>query len=282
MLMTEKKKIFISHASPSDNYFSAWLASKLKLLGYDVWIELDELKSGDAFWPEIDKAIREQSIKFLTVVSDAYVQKANDAVSGVFKELSCADRIKDIKGFKTPLRIDAINPDNFPMQLIGLNAIDFFDNWQNGLEKLLKSLEREKIPRNEDHAENPMNFWLEAFNVKKIANSESEKIYTNWFPFELPQKLYIHKPSIENLLDLIDFPYSFIEYNDRHIAFFPATDYPEGVICDNSVELLVQDIISEQYVPIDDALVFNEPRKKIVELVNKTISDFFIQSKISM
>ncbi|MFT3949136.1 MAG: toll/interleukin-1 receptor domain-containing protein [Agriterribacter sp.] len=128
MRQNDSEKIFISHASPADNYFVAWLSSKLKLLGYDVWVKLDELKSGDAFWPEIENAIRNQSCKFLAIISNPYMEKIKDPISGVFKELSCADRIKDIKGFKTPVRIAAIDEDNFPVQLMGLNSIDFLDN----------------------------------------------------------------------------------------------------------------------------------------------------------
>lgn len=280
MRETAPEKIFISHASPTDNYFVAWLSSKLKLLGYEVWVELDELKSGDAFWPEIESAIRNQSRKFLAVISDSYMEKIKNPVSGVFKELSCADRIKDIKGFKSPIRIAAIDEDNFPVQLMGLNSIDFLDNWQSGLDKLLESFEKEKISRNEQQNASPLNFWLDAFKINGITNSIPEKIYTNWFPFELPTKLYIHKPFVQNKLDLLDIPYSFMEYNDRHLCFFPASNYPANIECSYSVELNIQEIISQQAIPIDDFLILSDPRKKIVQLINKTVSDFFIQAKM--
>src|ERR1700730_5643150 len=96
-----KDKIFISHTTPDDNYFTTWLASKLKILGYKVWVELDELKLGDAFWPEIEDAIRNQSIKFLVIVSKAYLGRIKNPNSGIFKELSCADGIRDIKNYKS-------------------------------------------------------------------------------------------------------------------------------------------------------------------------------------
>jgi len=31
--------IFISHATPADNDFSIWIASRLEMLGYKVWID---------------------------------------------------------------------------------------------------------------------------------------------------------------------------------------------------------------------------------------------------
>lgn len=275
-----KDKIFISHASPDDNYFAAWLASKLKLLGYDVWVELDELKSGDAFWPEIENAIRNQARKFLVIISNSYMDKIKDPVSGVFKELSCADRIKDVKNFKTPIRIHSINEDDFPVQLMGLNAVDFHENWQVGLDKLLESFEKEKIPKDQTKANNALNFWLDAFKIDSSVTNIPEIVYTNWFPFALPSKLYIHKPIIKNKIDLIDIPYSYLQYSDRHISFFSQADYPPSIECTSSVELSIDDILEKQVIPIDDALTLSEPRKKIVQLINRTVEDFFIQSRM--
>jgi len=278
--MIKRDKIFISHVSPNDNYYTAWLSSKLKILGYKVWVELDELKSGDAFWPEIEDAIRNQSIKFIPVVSQAYIEKVKNPSSGVFKELSCADRIQGIKNFKSPVKIDDVSEDNFPAQIMGLHSINFYNNWQNGLEKLLESFEKEKIIRNEADAENPLPFWLDAFKVNQTLNEKEETIYTNWFPFYLPTKLYIHKPVIQNKIDQQDILYPYLEYSDRHICFFPSKDYPENVQCLSSYEFDIEAIWDKQVIPVDDFLAFNEPRKKIVELVNKTLSEYFFQQGV--
>lgn len=269
--------IFISHASPSDNYFTAWLSSKLKLLGYKVWVELDELKSGDAFWPEIENAIRNQSIKFLAIISKSYLEKVTNPISGVFKELSCADRIKDVSKFKSPIRIDETNEDDFPVQLMGLNSIDFYDNWQSGLDKLIDSFQKENLPRDQSINENPLTFWLDSFKINERVSADSERVYTNWFPIQLPEKLYIHKPAIRNKIDLVDIPFSYLEYSDRHLCFFPASDYPVSIECLSSTSLDLQYLLNEQVVPIDDFLSLSEPRKKIVHLLNKVIGNFFIQ-----
>lgn len=276
----KENKIFISHAAPHDNYFAAWLASKLRLLGFEVWVELDELKSGDAFWPEIEDAIRNQSVKFVCVISEGYMSKIKDPSSGIFKELSCADRVKGPKNFKTPIRIADINEDDYPVQIMGLNSIDFYENWQLGLERLLESFTKEKIPKDETKHDNPLNFWLDSFGVKEAVTKEPEKIFSNWFPFQLPEKLYVHKPTVQSKVDLADILYSFVEYSDRHIAFFPKECYPETITCTSSVELPINEILSEKIVPIDDFLLLNEPRKKIIELVNKTFEDFLIQRRL--
>jgi len=277
--MVKQEKIFISHKGPEDNYFAAWLASKLKQLGFEVWLELDKLISGDAFWPSIEEAIRQESIKFLVIISQSYLESIKNPRSGIFKELSCADRV-DVKNFKTPIRIENIDRDTYPVQLMGLNDIDFYNNWQNGLDKLLESLEKEGIHPDSAKREDPMNFWLGAFDIKYIENSEPEQLYTNWFPVELPQKIYVHRILVKDHVSLIEIPYSFLEYSDRHISFFPASDYPPGIECMSTVSLDIQDIINEQAVPIDDSLVFNQPRKKVVELLNKVFRDFLTHSKL--
>ena len=47
----------------------------MELAGYTVWHELDRLKGGDHFWDKIEKAIREESFRFLAVVSKVSVGK---------------------------------------------------------------------------------------------------------------------------------------------------------------------------------------------------------------
>lgn len=48
--------IFISHATPEDNDFSIWIASRLEMLGYKVWIDKEGLLGGERFWMTIQKA----------------------------------------------------------------------------------------------------------------------------------------------------------------------------------------------------------------------------------
>ena len=61
--------IFISHATPEDNEFTIWLASRLELLGYKVWIDKKELLGGETFWEIIESAIKINATKFLLVYS---------------------------------------------------------------------------------------------------------------------------------------------------------------------------------------------------------------------
>jgi hypothetical protein len=183
-----KDTIFISHCTPDDNYFTIFLATRLKQLGYKVWVELDELRLGDAFWPEIEKAIRTQAKKVLFIVSKRYLERVNNSSSGIFKELSCADTIQDIPQFKCPLRLDDVSFSDFPATLLGLQSIDFHTNWQTGLVILLDTLQKENFPCDTALQSDPVNFWLHSFRVRDILNQEEERIYTNWFPIQLPQR----------------------------------------------------------------------------------------------
>jgi len=42
--------LFISHATPQDNDFAIWLASRLEMLGYKTWIDKNGLLGGEKFW----------------------------------------------------------------------------------------------------------------------------------------------------------------------------------------------------------------------------------------
>ena len=128
--------------------------------------------------------------------------------------------------------------------------------------------------------ENPLNFWLNSLKIENQLNSIPERIYTNWLNFEIPTKIYIHKPVIASNIDLVDIIYPYIEYSDRHICFFPKEDYPSSIEVANTCEFDVSNIIHEALVPVDDSLVFNLPRRKIVELINKTFSHHLIQQKL--
>jgi hypothetical protein len=274
---TDKQTIFISHVAPTDNYFAAWLASKLKLLGYSVWVELDELKVGDAFWPNIEAAIRKDAIRFIAVVSKEYCEKVRVASSGVFKELSCADRIKSIPNFLAPVRIDETPEDDFPVQLMGLQSIDFFQNWQVGLDRLLKDLREQKVVAASSDAENPLPFWLDAFKIDEIRTKGPETIFTNWFPVHLPEKIYVHHPVIERQIDLQDIYYPYIVEANRHVCFFPSSDYPASISCVSSKEYTLDEFLSDRVLAVDEFFALFEPRKKLVKLLNQIVERFCVE-----
>ena len=59
--------VFLSHAAPEDNVFTRWLALQVANEGYPVWCDLTKLLGGEAFWEDIQIAIKERTAKFLFV-----------------------------------------------------------------------------------------------------------------------------------------------------------------------------------------------------------------------
>ena len=100
--------IFISHATPADNEFSIWIASRLEMLGYKVWIDKKGLLGGERFWATIQKAL-DCSIKVLFVYSKNIVAEDGVLRQGIENELEYAKSIANQEGlqdFIIPLHID--------------------------------------------------------------------------------------------------------------------------------------------------------------------------------
>src|SRR5665213_1531900 len=151
----ERDIIFISHATPDDNDFSIWLASRLQLLGYEVWIDKDALIGGENFWQDIDQIIRNKAVKFLLVYSANICQRDNDnsiirgkLKEGIGKEYSHAESVgkqNNLSDFIVLLNIDSAEYNLF----IGadrLNQIPFYENWATGFNQLVKKLKSDNVP----------------------------------------------------------------------------------------------------------------------------------------
>jgi len=198
-----RETIFISHATPEDNDFTIWLASRLELLGYKVWIDKNGLLGGEKFWETIDNVIRVEAIKVLLVYSKNIFQK--DAIGnikegklkdGVYKEYSFAESIaknNDLSDFIILMNIDGAAYNLF----IGadrLNQIPFFENWATGLNQLEKKLVSDEIPKNLDIEGLEFGEWYENqfINQQKIT-SKNELYYSNWWSIpKLPEYFFIY------------------------------------------------------------------------------------------
>lgn len=111
-----KDTIFISHATPTDNIFATWLATKLELCGYKVWVDLNDLAPSVDFWNTIDQTIRNDAVKFIFVMSNASIDPNRD---GVQKELAVADKIRrQNPNFIVPVRIDNVSYNDLPVEIL--------------------------------------------------------------------------------------------------------------------------------------------------------------------
>lgn len=186
--MTTRRTILITHATPEDNLFASWLASRLTSAGYHVWVDLQDLSAGGDFWQEIEGKLRNEAFRQIVLVSK-HIRK-----DGVQKELALGDRVKrDIKDpkFILPIRIDDVAFGNFPVELIRLDSLDACPNWASCLAPLLKALADDGVPRSEQPDRNLVEAFVAAREQgRRVLQFESEQLVTNWFPLtSLPKNL---------------------------------------------------------------------------------------------
>lgn len=268
--------IFISHANPENNYFAAWLASKLRMLGYKVWVDVKDLKPGQYFNRDFEKVIREDTIKFLAVVSNDYIIKSKRDDTGVMNEILCARTIKDIEGFIIPLHYGNSNFDEFTVGLRGRLAIPFSENWADGLHELVKYFEEVNIPKQEIQ-NNVIQFWHEAQKIKSEPIEKEEKYLTNWFPANLPEYIYIHQPEVLLERDFVLMPFTYIREADRLISFTSTDTFKEYSKLISSYQVPVAKLFDNETIQVDEKFQLIEPNKKLVKLLNKIFRSHLIK-----
>lgn len=255
--------IFISHATPEDNEFTVWLASRLQMLGYKVWIDKNALLGGEKFWEEIDQIIRNGAIKVLLVYSNNICQKdhegniiAGKLKDGIYKEYSLAESIgkqNNLVDFIMLLNKDGVNYNLF----IGadrINQISFFNNWAEGFKLLEKKLIKDNVSVYPDLQSREFIQWFQENYINpNFITEKKELYYSNIWPItKLPKSFYIHQfKTEEQAADLY-----------KLIANYPLTKI-SNYISSFEGDLLYQDI------PADKEVVFPE---RIIEI---KISDIF-------
>lgn len=186
--------IFISHANPEDNVFTRWLALQLGRCGYPVWCDLTQLLGGEAFWTDIENALRERTAKFIYVLS-----RTSNSKDGPLNELQVASNVardNSIHDFIIPVAIDDLPSRQTHIQLSRLNHIGFQESWAEGLRVLLELLEREKVQKDEKRfgAKAVSEWWRSFSPVDQGVRPESELHVSNWFPARsLPEYLHLHQ-----------------------------------------------------------------------------------------
>jgi hypothetical protein len=182
-----RDRLFISYAS-EDARFVDWLALRLTSEGYKVWYDRLMLLGGESYPRDIDRAIAEQTFRFVAVLSRASVEKANPR-----KERTQALNIARARGvdFLIPLKCDAVEPLELGWQLSDLTYIAFDASWSAGLAGLLKRLESLQAPRDERWGKAQIAKWLVATDC---VLPERETIWSNLFPIRsVPATMQLFK-----------------------------------------------------------------------------------------
>lgn len=176
---TKRSLIFLSHANPEDNDFTLWLGARLAAAGYTVWSDVTKLIGGEIFWDNIETAIRQYSVKVVSIFSKAGAQKI-----GFKNELSLAIVVEKKTGlpdFVIPVRLDDIDFSDFPPEIIRRNTIDFSRGWHDGLGQLLKKLETDQVPHSAESNAQALSAWSKSLlNLDSGIVTEEEAVLTNW------------------------------------------------------------------------------------------------------
>lgn len=276
-----KDTIFISHANPENNYFAAWLASKLRLLGYKVWVDVNDIKPGQYFNRDYEKVIREESIRFLSVVSHDYIVKSKRDDTGVMNEILCARTIKDIEGFIIPLHYDNLDFSEFTVGLRGRQVVSFNKNWADGLNDLLKYFEDANIP-NQQNQNNAIQFWHEAQKIKSEPLEKNEKYLTNWFPANIPSHVFIHQPEALIEREFALMPFTYIREGDRLITFASTETFKNYTKLNSSSSIKVTELHNNDTIEVDSKFQLKDPNKKLVKLLNKIFRSYLIRNKLKI
>jgi hypothetical protein len=190
--------LFISHATPEDNEFAIWIASRLEMLGYKTWIDKEGLLGGERFWQTIQNVIKNAAIKVLLVYSRNICKPEGDLKDGIDKEISYSEGVakeNDLNDFIIPLNIDNSASYN---QFIGsnrLNHVPFSKNWAEGLKQLIKKLEKDNVPKSFSHTESSLSEWYENEYVSNCSIIlKQETFYSSWWKIKiLPEMFYLYK-----------------------------------------------------------------------------------------
>lgn len=171
--------IFISHATPEDSEFARWLGSQLALSGYKVWSDCTGLIGGEEFWSDIEAIIRNRAAKFVVGIS-----RTSYAKKGVIDEIYLATSVeshKQLSEFVIPLKLDDFPFDEFRVNILAKNAVDFSRNWAHGLSRLLSVLERDGVPRSGNGAKEFLAQRMQRRIRKEIGLiKRPEPVLLNW------------------------------------------------------------------------------------------------------
>jgi hypothetical protein len=237
--MTDQRTVlFISHAYPEDNYFAAWLSSKLNLLGYVTWLDLDDISAGDSFYTEIEPIIRQRAIRFIAVTSKAYVQKARVVQTGVNRELDTARTVRGV----------------------------------NGLLELVEQLEEQDVPKN-DQPINPLGNWFKSIASNSGTIERTERYKSNWLPFELPAKVYVHSLNEPiNKAQVWQIPYPKLLVANYLIGFFPEEVARRFVESTATTDMPTDAFKSDETLLLIDGGELRSPKGKLIDLLNRSFS----------
>lgn len=219
--------LFISKATPSDDAFALWLAPRLEAAGYQVFADILELDTGDNWRRKLTTALQDRAVKMLLCCSNETLAR-----DGVIEEISIGSNLSkslNDPNFILPLklrRFDAV------FGIATLQYTDFEAGWADGLAKLLKSLERQNVPKLSEPRIQPE--WAAYHRRRAVSLREEPEVLTsNWLRIlSVPDELRfvsaagaMDQNQLQIALD--SFPYPHVPHANGLITFADPADVPD-------------------------------------------------------
>lgn len=180
--------LFVSYAS-EDEAFAKWLALRLTVEGYKVWISCFELLGGERFPEDITRAIKERTFRMLGLLSEHSLHK--DDPSGERSMAISLGRERD-ENFLIPINVDGCSPTDLDFRTIEFNFIPFWGSWADGLAQLLEKLKEIEAPKG---AANGCEIAASTYLSDEVLSDQPEPLYANLLLFErIPEVLYCYRP----------------------------------------------------------------------------------------
>jgi hypothetical protein len=183
--------VFISKATPGDDEFVLWLAPRLEEAGYTVFSDILNLEPGDRWRKVITNTLQTRAIKMLLCCRDATLAKDN-----VQEEIGIAlDLVRELPDSKfiIPLRLEPYK------KILGIGEIQYIDfvrGWAEGLDKLLDTLKRQKVPCDPTKVGINPNWEIYRRRGSVPIKREPERLTSNWLRIaEAPDVVRYFEPT---------------------------------------------------------------------------------------
>lgn len=158
-----------------------------------MWYDRIKLLGGESYPRNIDHAIKNQTFRFLTVLSRNSKDKENPT-----KERTAALNVAKQRkiDFVIPLNLDGLRADELPWMTSDLTFISFEKNWYDGFVMLLKKLDSVETPKNRSTGSSRVVQWL---SEDSAVHNKKETLWTNLFPMSIPRHIrqYAIPPEID-------------------------------------------------------------------------------------
>lgn len=172
---SKRDVLFISKGTPNDDEFVLWLAPRLEAAGYKVFADILCLEPGDRWRKVLTSTLQNRAAKMLLCCNDVTLSK-----DGVHEEIGIAsDLVRELAdpNFIVPLRLE---PFKKVFGIGELQWVDFSDRWADGLDRLLKTLEKQKAPCDPERPVISQNWEQYRKRTSIEVKDEPETLTSNW------------------------------------------------------------------------------------------------------